>query len=570
MILLIFIQNVFPHMAMKNPPPRGSKYNPNENKIDYSLTSPLGPDRPFPCGGKPKRNSVKTYKAGETIKVEFDGAAPHNGGHCQFALSKDDKKFIVIQTILDRCPLSLSEQIKIPDNTPSGEFTFAWTWINRTGNREYYMNCADITINGVKGGRLKGKELLVVNLLGNETIPEFTNGGSGGKELLNSMPETALTSDGSTSSAPSTNDKHITSRSAPSTESDSPTESTATSEKSTGESAETRSLNSDPSAPSSPETAPTNPQTASPTPATQAYSQPTTYSQPSPSTTTQPSTESLPGSPTLTDQSSPQPPIEPQPTQQTAATQESPQPLTESQQAPPASSAQESPQPPADSQQAPQPSTDSPQAPPAASAQESPQPSADSQQAPSTAKAQDSPSPSTDSLQASQSASTQDSPSPQSESQPAIDKTETNSTKIPLEAPNNSKENLTDVGKNQRCRANKTNSPINGVSNQTLVSNSTDSLNKTIPAVEPAYSSPPVNPDKPKPPVNPDIPKPPVDLAYSTPPVNPDSPKLPVDSNYSTNPSTDSGYNKPIELSYSSPEKNTEYETKEEYQGHKY
>lgn len=185
-------------MALKEPTPRGSKYNPKENNIDYSLTSPLGPDRPFPCGGKKKGPSVKTYKAGQMMTVQFDGTASHNGGHCQFALSKDDVKFVVFAKILDRCPTLQSEQIKLPDNVPSGAYTFAWTWINRTGNREFYMNCADITVDGVKGGRFKGKELLVVNLPGKKTIPEFTNSeDKEGKTLLDQRQDMELESDNS-------------------------------------------------------------------------------------------------------------------------------------------------------------------------------------------------------------------------------------------------------------------------------------------------------------------------------------------------------------------------------------
>ena len=42
-------------------------------------------------------------------------------------------------------------QFQIPDDVPTGNATIAWTWLNRIGNREYYMNCAPISITGESG-----------------------------------------------------------------------------------------------------------------------------------------------------------------------------------------------------------------------------------------------------------------------------------------------------------------------------------------------------------------------------------------------------------------------------------
>lgn len=75
------------------------------------------------------------------------------------------------------CLLSgMSYTFDVPDNTPSGELTVFWAWVNKIGNREYYMECADILINTGNNHvdvELKGKELLVVNLPGYPVIPEF-------------------------------------------------------------------------------------------------------------------------------------------------------------------------------------------------------------------------------------------------------------------------------------------------------------------------------------------------------------------------------------------------------------
>ncbi|KAL8931220.1 MAG: hypothetical protein Q9211_007134 [Gyalolechia sp. 1 TL-2023] len=39
-------------------------------------------------------------------------------------------------------------QYKIPEGISPGEYTLAWTWFNRLGNREMYMNCAPISVTG--------------------------------------------------------------------------------------------------------------------------------------------------------------------------------------------------------------------------------------------------------------------------------------------------------------------------------------------------------------------------------------------------------------------------------------
>ncbi|KAE8377797.1 hypothetical protein BDV26DRAFT_292901 [Aspergillus bertholletiae] len=41
-------------------------------------------------------------------------------------------------------PPSLS--FDIPEGVELGKYTLSWTWFNRIGNREMYMNCAPITI----------------------------------------------------------------------------------------------------------------------------------------------------------------------------------------------------------------------------------------------------------------------------------------------------------------------------------------------------------------------------------------------------------------------------------------
>jgi hypothetical protein len=40
---------------------------------------------------------------------------------------------------------SLQLRFTIPEGIESGKYTLAWTWFNRLGNREMYMDCAPIT-----------------------------------------------------------------------------------------------------------------------------------------------------------------------------------------------------------------------------------------------------------------------------------------------------------------------------------------------------------------------------------------------------------------------------------------
>lgn len=57
-------------------------------------------------------------------------------------------------------------QFKIPDDIPAGKYILSWTWINRIGNREFYMNCAPVTLTGTGGDKSnldKLPEIFVTN-----------------------------------------------------------------------------------------------------------------------------------------------------------------------------------------------------------------------------------------------------------------------------------------------------------------------------------------------------------------------------------------------------------------------
>ncbi|EED13456.1 extracellular protein, putative [Talaromyces stipitatus ATCC 10500] len=147
------------HMQMSNPYPIRSPLNPNgdEAKKDYSYTSPLDASGSnFPCKGYQNDafKSVATYTAG--------GNATHGGGSCQLSLSYDTgKTFTVIQSMEGGCPLTSNYSFTIPSDAPSGQALFAWSWFNKIGNREMYMNCAQVTIEGGSGKRSHPRDMMV-------------------------------------------------------------------------------------------------------------------------------------------------------------------------------------------------------------------------------------------------------------------------------------------------------------------------------------------------------------------------------------------------------------------------
>ncbi|KAL1924786.1 uncharacterized protein VTP21DRAFT_4440 [Calcarisporiella thermophila] len=203
---LSLISLVSAHMEMEKPAPRRSKFSKFYSKnsdIDFDMTSPLGGRFTFPCRGFKEGPAESTFKAGDTVPVSIVGGAPHGGGHCQFALSYDKgKTFVVIQDEMETCPLERNYNIKIPNNAPSGKAVFAWTWVNAIGNREYYMNCADVNIVGSQNGKLTGKELLVVNLPGRKTIPEFAGNKNTGKDLFAQRKTITVSGNGDVEGSP--------------------------------------------------------------------------------------------------------------------------------------------------------------------------------------------------------------------------------------------------------------------------------------------------------------------------------------------------------------------------------
>lgn len=119
-------------------------------------------DMPTDEQNRPQNN---TMPIGQPQELSFIGSATHGGGSCQISLTTDkyptkNSKWKVIHSIEGGCPANVDGNLPggpdtpdpytfkftIPDSIAPGEYTLAWTWFNRVGNREMYMNCAPITV----------------------------------------------------------------------------------------------------------------------------------------------------------------------------------------------------------------------------------------------------------------------------------------------------------------------------------------------------------------------------------------------------------------------------------------
>ncbi|KAJ2718940.1 hypothetical protein GGI07_005506 [Coemansia sp. Benny D115] len=173
------------HLDMISPCPRYSPRGENcpavpaGQSLDYSMSSPLGYSQPLCKHTTPFATPSATWSAGQPVTVKLaPGGAPHGGGHCQFSLSYDGgNTFVVVHEVLQKCFGPDDSQrdftFTLPSGLPSSDkAVFAWTWVNAVGNREFYMNCADIAIKGGSGS-YTGKEMVIANHQGYPTIGEF-------------------------------------------------------------------------------------------------------------------------------------------------------------------------------------------------------------------------------------------------------------------------------------------------------------------------------------------------------------------------------------------------------------
>lgn len=178
------------HMVMKSPQPH--------NVITALVNGVSNPGRPlssdgsdFPCRntGSDWSGPTNSYALGSKQQLAFTGSAVHGGGSCQVSITYDtaptkDSVFKVIHTIQGGCPArntagnlgddaSLADPFTydytVPSDIPAGNATIAWSWINRIGNREYYMECGVLELTGTGGDQSnfdKLPDLFVANIDG--------------------------------------------------------------------------------------------------------------------------------------------------------------------------------------------------------------------------------------------------------------------------------------------------------------------------------------------------------------------------------------------------------------------
>jgi len=178
-----FVAGVSAHMEVIDPPVLRGKTNDLATNKDFNMVAPLKEDgSDFPCKGyladlgSPAGGSSKTYTAGQPVSFKTTGIeAAHNGGSCQVSLSFDQgKTWKVIKSFIGNCVRSAGGNVfdanqvydfTIPADAKAGDAIWAWTWFNQTGNREMYMNCAHITIQGSGTSTLNDRpDMFVANV----------------------------------------------------------------------------------------------------------------------------------------------------------------------------------------------------------------------------------------------------------------------------------------------------------------------------------------------------------------------------------------------------------------------
>ncbi|KAJ4510892.1 hypothetical protein HRR75_005586 [Exophiala dermatitidis] len=169
-VMVLMTASVNGHMKLKSPVPYG------QSTLDNSPLLADGSD--FPCkqrtGVYDAEGAENVMTIGEPQTLSFLGSAVHGGGSCQVSLTTDlkptkDSKWMVIKSIEGGCPASVpgnlpadpngtgasTFQYTIPDGIAPGQYTLAWTWHNKVGNREMYMNCAPVELKRVEAGKMK-------------------------------------------------------------------------------------------------------------------------------------------------------------------------------------------------------------------------------------------------------------------------------------------------------------------------------------------------------------------------------------------------------------------------------
>ncbi|KAJ2436917.1 hypothetical protein GGF42_008797 [Coemansia sp. RSA 2424] len=204
--ILAMATRVWAHMSMIGPCPRYNSQGincpalPPGEAIDYNESSPISSSgvalQPFCKYATPWPTPAAQWTAGQSITVNFSNyGSEHNGGHAEFSLSYDaGKSFVVIYRVLSHFfydaqgNYQFNYTFALPASVPGSDSAiFAWSWVNSMGNREFYMNCADVAISGTSES-FSGPQMTVLNYPGYPTVPEFQGNYTIGVEYYNSAP----------------------------------------------------------------------------------------------------------------------------------------------------------------------------------------------------------------------------------------------------------------------------------------------------------------------------------------------------------------------------------------------
>jgi len=168
-----------------------------------AIKDPLDPSGSnFPCHGASLPSSGgQSISAGSTFPLQLElgggaNTAVHGGGSCQMSITyetdpvkvKDPKNWHVIYSIEGGCPSNTaanldsvggatacqtneqgdcvhSWDVPMPKGVNPGNAVVAWTWQNTLGNREFYMGCSAVTIEGGSGDEMDSlPPMFVANL----------------------------------------------------------------------------------------------------------------------------------------------------------------------------------------------------------------------------------------------------------------------------------------------------------------------------------------------------------------------------------------------------------------------
>lgn len=171
------------HLQMMTPAPfPGYNSGPWGPQPDWTFN-------PFPCQGKMTGGTATDLKLGSSgNKLVFKGSAVHSGGSCQVSLTYEanptkDTVWRTITSFHGGCPIKFDDNMPpnaeavldsgltydVPADIPAGDAKIAWTWINKSGNREFYMQCGPVKLSGPGGPKAnfeKLPEMVVANVEG--------------------------------------------------------------------------------------------------------------------------------------------------------------------------------------------------------------------------------------------------------------------------------------------------------------------------------------------------------------------------------------------------------------------